>query len=219
MKLKKVSVFEKQPEFLLGKDGNSRCTTLTQDEGLHRDFSFWQWVGRQLNVMLCNRDKRKAVALVRMAARHYKGMPRPYSEAESLNVIDPLIASLVGQMNQGPLIRTTGSCQGHGFWFVAVPPYVSFTTTVEVASALAKMLNDDFYGATRRLNYFWELGAKFDSNAELTYSLSVPGIASGKMFYATRQGLNQDFQLLGKMVQEILYHFGGQDVEVEGKPD
>jgi hypothetical protein len=219
LKLKKVSVLENHPDSSLAKMGIAVVRHSPQDEGLHRDFSFWQWVGRQLNVMLCNCDKRKAAALVRMAARHYKGKPRPYSEAKSLNVIDPLIAPLVGQMNLEALIRTTGSCQGHGFWFVAVPPYVSFTTTVEVASALAKMLNDDFYGATRRLNYFWELGAKFDSNAELTYSLSVPGIASRKMFYATRQGLNQDFQLLGRMVQEILYHFGGQDIEMEGKPD
>lgn len=169
--------------------------------------------------MLGNHNLSNSAALDRKAARHHKGIPRLYREAECLNVIDPLIAPLVGQMNRGQLIRTTGSCQGHGFWFVAVPPYVSFTTAVKIASALAKALNDDFYGATRRLNYFWELSARFDSNAELTYSLLVPGIVSGRRFYATRRGLNQDFELLGRMVQEILDHFEGQNVEIEGKPD
>lgn len=168
--------------------------------------------------MLGNHDHRSPVALNRKAARLHKGMPRPYREAEFLNVIDRLIAPLVNQMNQEPLIRTTGSCQGHGFWFVVVPPYVSFKTTVEIASALAKALNDDFYGATRRLNYFWELSARFDSNAELTYSLVVPGIVSGKMFYATRYGLDQDFELLRGIVQDILQYFDSQYAEMEGKP-
>lgn len=168
--------------------------------------------------MLGNRKFKKTAALDKMAARHHKGMPRPYREAEFLNVIDSFIAPLVGQMNREPLIWTTGSCQGHGFWFVEVPPYVSFRTTVEIASALAKALNDDFYGPTPRLNYFWELSARFDSNAELTYSLVVPGIISGRWFYATRRGLDQDFELLGKMVQEILEHFeGGRNVPIQSQ--
>ena len=219
MKLKKVSVLEKTDlDSSLAKMGIA-VRHAQQGEGLNGSLSSCQCVGCRLNAILGKLNLRKPATLDRKTARLQKGIPRPYREAEFLNVIDPFIAPLVGQMNREPLIRTTGSCQGHGFWFVAVPPYVSFTTTVEIASTLAKVLNDDFYGPARRLNYFWELTARFDSNAELHYSLVVPGIASGRRFYATRRGLDQDFELLGKKVQEILDHFEGQNAEMEGKPD
>lgn len=148
---------------------------------------------------------------------YHKGIPRSYLEAKSLRVIDRRIAHLIDVMNCEPLIFTTGSCQGHGHIFIKVPPYVSFKSNIDVASALAIALRDDYYSSpSRKLNYFWELNAHFDSNSELTYVLNVPGISSGKWFYATRRGVDQDFKLIGLMVQEILDHFKSKNIEMKG---
>lgn len=150
---------------------------------------------------------------------YYKGMPRPYLEAKSLHVIDRCVAHLIDVMNCEPLIWTTGSCQGHGHIFIKVPPYVSFKSSIDVASAFETALRDDYHSPSRKLNYFWELSARFDSNLELTYELRAPGISSGKWFYATRRGVNQDFELIGLMVQEILDHFKSKNIEMKGEPN
>lgn len=150
---------------------------------------------------------------------YYRGIPRPYLEAKSLHVIDRRIAHLINVMNCEPLIWTTGSCQGHGRIFIKVPPYVSFKSNIDIASALATALREDYYSPSRKQNYFWELSACFDSNSELTYVLIAPGISSGKWFYATRRGVDQDFELIGLMVQEILDHFKSKNIKMEGGQD
>lgn len=151
--------------------------------------------------------------------KYHKGIPRPYCEAKSLDVIDPCIAPLTNSMNCEPLISTTGSCQGHGLIFIAVPPYVSFKSSIEIASAIAKVLYDDCHASHSKLNYHWELNARFDSNSELTYILIAPGISSGKWFYATRRGLNKDFELLSLMVQKTLDHFKCKKIIMKSEPN
>lgn len=141
--------------------------------------------------------------------RYHKGMPRPYPEAKSLQVIDRRVEHLVDVMNCEPLIRTRGSCHGHGYLFIKVSPYVSFKSSIDVASALAKALSEN----TTKLNYFWELNAHFDSNSELTYAINVPGIASGKWFYATRRGVDQDFATIGLLVRQIINNYVSKNME------
>lgn len=150
---------------------------------------------------------------------YYKGMPRSYVEAKSLHVIDRGVEHLVDVMNYEPLIRTIGSCQGHGHIFIKVPPYVSFKSNINVASALATALLDAYNQPSRKLNYSWELSACFDSNSELTYVIQVPGISSGKWFYATRRGIDQDFELISLLVQEVLNHFKSKNIKMKCKPD
>ncbi len=147
---------------------------------------------------------------------YHKGMPRSYPEARSLHVIDRQVARLVDVMNCEPLIFTTGSCQGHGHLFIKVPPYVAFKTNIDIASALAKILHDDYHSLSfQKLNYYWEVTACFDSNFELTYMLSIPGISSDKWFFATKRGVNQDFESIGLMVQKILDHFKSKNIEMK----
>lgn len=138
--------------------------------------------------------------------RYYKGIPRPYLEAKLLHVIDEHVAHLVDVMNHGQLIRTIASCQGHGHLFLVVAPYVAFKASIAVASTIATALRDDLYSEVPKLNYSWELSAYFDTNSELTYSLKIPGIALGSLFYATRRGVDQDFERLSQMIREILDH-------------
>lgn len=151
--------------------------------------------------------------------KHYKGKPRPYLEAKSLHVIDKGVIQLVDVMNSSSLIRTIGSCQGHGLLFIKVPPYVSFKSDEKFASALASYLQEDFFSGSSKLRYFWELSAYFDFESELTYVLSAPGISSGKWFYATRRGVDYDLQLLSFLVQEVLDHFKGENIKMKSEPN
>jgi hypothetical protein len=132
-------------------------------------------------------------------------------------VIDEHIAQLVDLMNREQLIWTTGSCQGHGHLFLVVSPYVAFKSSIAIASKIATALRDDYYSSAPKLNYFWELSACFDAKSELTYVLTVPGISSGKLTNATRYGVDQDFELVGQMTQEILDHFESENIEVESE--
>jgi hypothetical protein len=152
--------------------------------------------------------------------KHFKGKSRLYLEAKLLLVIDKRISGLVDAMNDSPTIWTTGSCEGHGWGFIKTSPYVAFKCGVTVAALLAKVLELDLYSVHPKLNYFWELNAHFDPNFDLTYVLQMPGISSGKWFYATRRGVDQDLTTIELMFRnEIFKHLDSQEVGFECKEE
>lgn len=140
---------------------------------------------------------------------YYKGRPRPYDEAKALGVIDKNVLGLLEVMNHPPHVYTIASCQGHGLFYISVPPYVSFKASMEFAAKFASTLYDDALSGNPALNYYWEITASFDEKSELTYVLSAPGILSRKMFYARRCRVDEDFKLIASMVQCINDHFDG----------
>jgi hypothetical protein len=157
------------------------------------------------------------------AERYHKGKRRTYNEAKTFGVIDPSIVALVGAMNVDQVIRTTGSCGGHGLPFVTAPPYVSFKCNIRIAAALAEILRNDGDSVHSKLNYFWQITARFDVGTELTYILEVPAISSRvERFRATRGKLDHDIKSMElwfreKLSKEIANHVNGKDVEFKCK--
>lgn len=138
-----------------------------------------------------------------------KGMPRPYAEAKALGVIEARIAPLVEAMNQIPIIQTIASCEGHRDWFfLYLPPYVAFNTTVVMAGAIEKALRScDDERNSLSLNYYWEVTATFDEYSELKYTLTIPGNSSPHPIKATRAKVDRDIQriieLLPKAYEQL----------------
>lgn len=58
--------------------------------------------------------------------RRIPGMPRPYSEALELDLIEPRIASLVSHMNVAEVVETFACCEGHNRLDGIDFPYVAF---------------------------------------------------------------------------------------------
>lgn len=133
-----------------------------------------------------------------------KGAPRPYLEAKALGVIDLRIAPLVEAMNQIPLIQTVASCEGHrGWFFLYLPPYVLFRSTLEMAGAIEKTLRScDGAISSVCLNYYWEVAARFDEYGELKYVLTIPGINARLPIKATRTKVDRDIQLIIKLLSK-----------------
>lgn len=141
-----------------------------------------------------------------MSFQYFKGMPRPYHEADNLEVIDQDISSLVRSMNHGNIISTNGSCQGHGLFFISVPPYVSFKAAPSVAAEISRVLYKKQLEQEFKFNFYWEINGKFNNQSEFNYILSAPSISTNKWFYATRRKLLHDFSLLTQVMQEIFNH-------------
>jgi hypothetical protein len=147
--------------------------------------------------------------------RYFKGRIRPYEEALQLSVIDERIAGLVSLLNSAPFIRTIASCEGHGWPFITLAPYVSFKCPSGVAAAIAVKLQSDFYSGKAELAYFWELTARFDDDGDLTYVLSIPGVSSKGARRVTRSGLDSDFHLLRRWVEPLLNHIRRDDIKIK----
>lgn len=148
---------------------------------------------------------------------NFKGIPRPYAEAKALGVIDARIAPLVDAMNQIPLIHTVASCEGHRDWFfLYLPPYVLFRTTLEMAGSIERTLRscDDAISSVC-LNYYWEVAATFDESGELKYTLTIPGISSRHPIKATRAKVDRDIkliiELLPKAYEQLNHHTPSND--------
>lgn len=154
---------------------------------------------------------------------NFKGAIRPYAEAKELGVIDARIAPLVEAMNQIPIIQTIASCEGHRDWFfLYLPPYVFFNTTVAMAGAIEKALRScDEERSGVHLNYYWEVAAKFDESSELKYTLTIPAINSRHPIKATRAKVDRDIQLiiglLSKAYEQLNNHIPGHDSFLEQK--
>ncbi len=125
-----------------------------------------------------------------------KGMPRPYAVAKALGVIEARIAPLVEAMNQIPLIQTIASCEGHrGWFFLYLPPYVAFNSTVDMAGAIEKALRScDDPISSLSLNYYWHVTGSFNEHGELRFVLTIPGINSRHPIKATRAKVDRDIQ-------------------------
>ena len=148
--------------------------------------------------------------------QNFKGVPRLYHEAKELMVIDVRIIKLVDTLNHGELIRTIGSCEGHGWPFIRCSPYVSFKCDVTIAAALAESLHLETISKASRLKHFWEISACFDPEFDLTYSILVPGIMSGKPFYATRNGIDHDLAIIDSIFRKKIFnHLKRQNIKFE----
>lgn len=130
-------------------------------------------------------------------------------------MIDKRVAPLVGIMNRADLISTIGSCQGYGFPFIKVLPYVSFKTSADIASALQNKLKQYSAAIHGNLHYRWAVTPCIDDNSMPTYALEIPELSTGKLQYATRGRIDQDLKLIGSVSQKILDHFSGEEVEMK----
>ncbi len=149
-----------------------------------------------------------------MVDRYHKGRVRPYAEAAALNVIDKRVAKLVEILNCEGVIYTRGSCQGHGFPFVRVPPYVSFKTSAAIALAFDTRLQQLYASSVEKLHYCWRIKISIDDDGSLTYVLGIPDLSSGKLWYALRYCIDRDFQLIGSAAQTLLQLLNYQNSEV-----
>ena len=148
---------------------------------------------------------------------NFKGMPRPYAEAKALGVIDARIAPLVEAMNQIPIIQTIASCEGHRDWFfLYLPPYVSFSTTVAMAGSIEKALRscDDELN-TSHLNYYWDVAGTFNEHGELRFVLTIPGINSQHPIKATRAKVDRDIQIIIELLPKAFEHLNHRLSSVE----
>lgn len=150
-----------------------------------------------------------------VADKYHKGSVRSFIDAKNLNVIDRRVTSLVEVMNCPGLISTVGSCEGHGFPFVKVPPYVSFKSSADIASALEKHIKRRCIIPNRKLHYCWCITTSIDDNFQPTYVLEIPGLSEGSLRFVMRSRLDRDFKLIGSVIQEILDHFNSKDIEMK----
>lgn len=136
--------------------------------------------------------------------RYFKGRIRTYSEAVRLKVIDRRVRKIVDTLNRSDVIYTIGSCQGHGFPFVQVPPYVSFKTSADIASLLKSQIEQLSTTAGHPLNYRWSIKTSIDEYASLTYVLHIPDLSSGALRYALRHRIDRDLRALNSLAQSLL---------------
>lgn len=147
--------------------------------------------------------------------KHHKGRVRTFVDAKTLGVIDKRVERLVGIMNQKDLISTIGSCQGHGFPFIKVPPYVSFKTRTDIAAKIQSTLKQHSDITHRNLNYCWTITPCINDNSLPVYVLEIPALSTGKLRRATRSRIDQDLKLIELISQKILDHFSGKKVEIK----
>lgn len=136
--------------------------------------------------------------------RYFKGRIRTYSEAVRLKVIDRRVRKIVDTLNRSNVIYTIGSCQGHGFPFVQVPPYVSFKTSADIAASLKFTIEQLSTTASPQLNYRWGIETSIDENASTTYVLHIPDLSSGTLRYALRHRIDRDLRVLNSLAQSLL---------------
>jgi len=172
-----------------------------------------------MNLQPTNRDAGRP-----LSARHFRGMPRPYSEATQLGVIDQRVRTLVAAFNvdgvdgANAVIASVASCEGHGFLGRYSSPYVSFKSPMTVAAALHARLEQDAVAVQPRLRHYWTLEGHFNPANELVFRLAIPGIHHYR--HATRRSFDYDFVVLASMVKEaveaVLDQVGRQHAELNG---
>ena len=96
-------------------------------------------------------DQSMTIHLFEMFARLVQ--KHPYSW------IEPKIKPLVDTMNQGEVIQTVASCQGHYSLAYSRRPYVYFRAPIDLASVISKRLFE--MSIRRELNYSWALTGHF----------------------------------------------------------
>lgn len=136
--------------------------------------------------------------------RYFKGRIRTYSEAVRLKVIDRRVREIVDTLNRSNVIYTVGSCQGHGFPFVRVPPYVSFKTSADIASWLKFNIEQISTAERHLLNYRWSIESSVDDDESITYVLDIPELSSGGLRYALRHRIDHDLVVLNSLAKKLL---------------
>lgn len=135
--------------------------------------------------------------------RHHKGRVRPFGEALSLGVIDKRIIQLVIALNKLDTVQTIASCQGHGFPFLDLSPYVSFTAS-DLMSELIKCKIEELKTLSpQKLYYQWfvEVG----SSDQLTrHVITMPGLSSGKLRHVMRYRVDNDLKLIQSEIDAII---------------
>lgn len=124
--------------------------------------------------------------------------------------VEPRIRPLVERMNASGEIQTIASCQGHPA--VAVSPYVYFRATIEVASAIEKLLRQSNMRGEQRLSTLWMVDGQFNGEYDLVFTLHSPqwdrqvkSVWSVLPFFGTR--MYADLLALADIVEEaVLSH-------------
>ncbi|WP_184793149.1 hypothetical protein [Klebsiella quasipneumoniae] len=120
----------------------------------------------------------------------------------AISKIDQRIIPLVTCMNKKGM-ETYASCQGHGFPLDKLKPYVAFRTDLITAKKLARLLREDAESEQHRLNWGWEVEARFDSCFVLIFHL-FPTNPHRRYFRYLRQTLNEDLDQLPLLLEEII---------------
>ncbi|WP_413715428.1 hypothetical protein IBZ12_21295 [Serratia ureilytica] len=114
--------------------------------------------------------------------------------------IDQRIIPLVICMNKKGM-KTYASCQGHGFPLDKLKPYVAFRSDLDTAKTLARLVREDAESEQHRLNWGWEVEARFDSRFALIFHL-FPTNPHRRGFSYLRQTLNEDLNTLPLLLEE-----------------
>jgi hypothetical protein len=135
--------------------------------------------------------------------RYFKGVPREYSEAVKLGVIDHRVRGLVASLNVPGIVSTFASCSGHLFpsyplWSSNKLPYVAFRAAPELAGKLAGRLLRDSLDPSGQLHYLWTVTGHFDESDQISFALRCTAAR-----WQTRSRLNEDMRLLGLWVDEL----------------
>jgi hypothetical protein len=144
----------------------------------------------------------------------FRSVNRAYSE------IDPQIEPLVNAMNATGLINTYASCQGHAL--VPSTPYVAFTSSPNVASALEMRLRTIALDDRSQLSQRWSIAGSFNEAGDLVFRLYAPRLDSNTGSITNwltlgcfRQALDKDLAWLGKIVSDTIREERWQKVETE----
>lgn len=135
--------------------------------------------------------------------RHHKGRVRHFGEALSLGVIDKRITTLVVALNKLDTVQTIASCQGHGFPFLYISPYVSFTAS-DLMSELIKCKIDALKNSSpKKLHYQWIV--EVASSDQLTrHVVTIPELSSGKLRHVMRYRVDNDLKLIHSEIEAII---------------
>jgi hypothetical protein len=111
--------------------------------------------------------------------------------------IEPRIRSLVDAMNATGVMQTIASCEGHRRR--AMPPYVYFRASPEVAGAVCRHLREAQTNGC--LHNCWEVEGLFDDLCRLCYRLAAPSLEN-TVFWRKRC-LHADFEMLRLLMVEL----------------
>jgi hypothetical protein len=115
------------------------------------------------------------------------------------------IHALVGSLNVAGIVRTTASCQGHGWPFVRTFPYVVFEGAPAFAVMLSDLLKDDAVADKPRLRHAWEMIVCLDQEGKPGFRLQL---ADGALnHFVRRKHLDADLIELVKLVNIALRLF------------
>lgn len=129
-----------------------------------------------------------------------RGAGRPFSDADRLGLIDRHILPLIRGMNALTGVETFACCQGHGFCGHFSAPYVAFTAPQSLACAFQLTLDKEVHTSGMRLNFFWEMDARFREDGQLTYNIKAPTL--DRHFWVKRKRIDEDFLVILAILQE-----------------